>query len=127
MNSEIPTSGARPDTGASGINILLGLWILISPFAMGFHHLQAALWNNVAAGILIAAFAFFRVSKGHHQAGWSWGNAFLGLWLIISPFVLGFAHTLPAKWNNIIVGAIIGLLACVSANSTKRQTATPTL
>jgi SPW repeat len=46
---------------------------------------------------------------GKHQAGWSWLNLILGIWLVVSPFVL-FASG-GAMWNNVIVGVIIAALA----------------
>jgi hypothetical protein len=105
----------------SGINILLGLWILISPYVLAFHQLPPAVWNNVILGILIAFFAFVRVSSIENQPVWSWWNALLGLWVVISPFVLGFAQTTTALVNNIVAGALVGLLACTSAHVTAPQ------
>jgi hypothetical protein len=38
---------------------------------------------------------------------WSrWANVILGIWLILSPFILGFI-TSQAIWNNIIVGFLV--------------------
>jgi hypothetical protein len=39
-----------------------------------------------------------------------WIMLVFGLWMIISPWVLG-AATSPLKWSNIIVGLITTLLA----------------
>lgn len=36
-----------------------------------------------------------------------WFNFTLGLWLIISPFLLGYSHLRAAMWNEIIVGVLI--------------------
>jgi hypothetical protein len=36
----------------------------------------------------------------------SWLNALLGIWLIISPWVYGFAGT-GQEWNSIVVGIIV--------------------
>ena len=39
-----------------------------------------------------------------------WWNVFFGLWLAISPFVLGFTN--PAlRWSNVAVGGAVILLA----------------
>lgn len=43
-------------------------------------------------------------------AGASWINFLAGIWLILSPFVLGNFST-QAFWNNIIVGAIVLVLS----------------
>lgn len=33
--------------------LLLGLWILISPWALGFSSYNTAMWSNVVTGVLI--------------------------------------------------------------------------
>jgi hypothetical protein len=106
-----PTAG-----GASWVNVLLGIWIIISPFMVQFARLPAAMWNNVIVGVVIAVFALIR-SSIPRQSGWSWANVILGIWMIISPFALG-AMTTAILWNNIILGIIIAIVA--SANATMR-------
>jgi len=39
-----------------------------------------------------------------------WLKFLLGLWLIVSPFTLGYWHVTPALWNQVVTGAIIILL-----------------
>jgi hypothetical protein len=52
------------------------------------------------------------------STGWlSMVNVAAGVWLIAAPFVLGFGHdphAASSTWNDIIVGAIVVLLAGVS-------------
>ncbi|MGB9475336.1 MAG: SPW repeat protein [Candidatus Udaeobacter sp.] len=105
--------------GASWVNVLLGIWVLISPFMVQFARLPAAMWNNVIVGIVIALLALIRTSTPW-QSGWSWANVILGIWMIISPFALG-AMTTAILWNNIILGIVIALVAC--ANATMRTPA----
>ena len=40
-----------------------------------------------------------------------WANLVLGLWLVLSPWILGFSGTSSATWNGVIVGLLVGLLA----------------
>ncbi len=35
----------------------------------------------------------------------------LGLWALVSPYVLQFSGTILALWNNVIVGAAVTILA----------------
>jgi hypothetical protein len=43
---------------ASGLNILLGIWLLASPWVFGYHTVgPAAIWNSVIVGALIAILA----------------------------------------------------------------------
>jgi hypothetical protein len=99
--------------GISWINILLGIWMIISPFALGFANVPRSMWNNVVLGIVIAIVAIIRTSTTR-QPGWGWLNALLGIWVVISPLVLGLVLG-NAIWNNVILGIIITILAWSSA------------
>jgi hypothetical protein len=37
---------------------------------------------------------------------WFWVVVILGLWLIVSPWVLGYSGQVNATWNAVIVGII---------------------
>jgi hypothetical protein len=115
MNGEDSRAGQRRSSPFSALNILLGVWLIVSPFVLAFHHLTPAVWNNVAVGILVGLFALFRNSGGYDEPGWSWCNAILGLWLVVSPWALGFASTGSAMVNNLVAGGVIALLAFISA------------
>jgi hypothetical protein len=41
------------------INVAIGAWLIISPFVLGFSTLEAATWNHIITGIVIAALAFW--------------------------------------------------------------------
>jgi hypothetical protein len=115
-------AGATQTTaGASWLTILLGIWVIISPFVVQFSQLPAAMWNNVIVGIVIAVLAIIRTSVPW-QTGWSWANVILGIWMIISPFVLGVMTT-AILWNNIILGIVIAIVASGSASSRAPATA----
>ena len=81
----------------SGINIVAGLWLIIAPFVLGYEGIQAALWNDVLVGIIVAAFAVARVARPLMNPSLSWLNALLGLWLIVAPFVLATAARSRAR------------------------------
>lgn len=44
----------------SWVNFILGLWLIVAPFALHYRDLSAAMWNNVIVGIVIAILAIFR-------------------------------------------------------------------
>ena len=48
--------------------------------------------------------------SSRHGSGWV--NIALGIWMIVSPFVLAI-HSSKAIWNNVIAGAIVGILALI--------------
>lgn len=105
--NEWPESASRwTKDGTSWVNIVLGMWVLISPFVLATQSFKT-IWNNVLTGAVIGILALIRSRM--HRPGWSWLNLILGIWLVISPFVL-FASGV-AIWNNIIAGIIIAASA----------------
>ena len=94
--------------GAIWLNILLGIWVLISPIVLAFGPSSAAVWNNIATGAAVIILALIHTSMPR-QSGWSWVNLLLGIWLIISPFVLVFGATLLR--NNVILGIVIAIVS----------------
>ena len=102
----------RSRDGSSWINALLGIWVIVSPFVMAIHS-SKAIWSNVIAGAVVVVLAIVRWSM--HQPGWSWLNLILGMWLVISPFVLFLGG--PAMWNNVILGIIIAAFALTNTYS----------
>jgi hypothetical protein len=69
--------------------------------------------NNVVAGAAVGILALIRWSM--HQPGWRWLNLILGMWLVISPFVLFLSAA--AMWNNVILGIIIAAFALTNTYS----------
>ena len=115
MKEEMEMNGSYgSEVRSSWINILLGIWVLISPFVLTLA-LPRAIWNNVATGIVVGILAIIRLNAPR-QPGWSWINVILGIWLIISPFVLGFAVG-DGLWNNVILGIIIAAFALGNAST----------
>ena len=108
--------------GTSWINILLAIWVIVSPFVLAFADRPRLMWNNVATGCAIGILAILRTSM-RNQPGWSWANVVLGVWLIISPLVLVYVIGSNALWNNVILGIIITILAWSNSAAAVRATA----
>ncbi|MFP5503028.1 MAG: SPW repeat protein [Candidatus Sericytochromatia bacterium] len=98
----------------SDLNLVLGVWLIVAPFALGYAYFEAAMWNSIVVGLLVAAFAAWRGFG--HAGGWAaWANVILGAWLLASPWMFGHAAIQAALFNDVIVGAAIGALALASA------------
>jgi len=109
---------------ASGLDVLAGIWLLISPFVLSFPGTTGATGNNVLFGIIIAVLAAIR-AFGAYRASWiSWLNALFGLWVLVSPWFLGFSSFTAPLWNNIIMGIIVIVLSCWSAFASESTTPT---
>jgi len=88
------------------INVLLGAWLVLSPFfGIGGTSDVAAL-NSYLAGAAVAIFAIAALTRP--QMWEEYTNIVLGVWLILAPFVLGFTNQAAPMWNQIIVGILIG-------------------
>src|SRR5947199_4934511 len=49
------------------INLLLGLWVLVAPWALGFAESVGAMGNHVAVGIVVAALAAIELWLVHRK------------------------------------------------------------
>ncbi|MBI3909869.1 MAG: SPW repeat protein [Armatimonadetes bacterium] len=99
-----------PAAWASWINVVLGVWMIISPFVLRFAASSAALdWNSITFGILIVIASLAAISS--LSPGPSWLNVVFGIWLITAPFILGFGAITAATTNSVVVGIVVGVLA----------------
>lgn len=91
-------------------NLILGGVLFFSPwifgFAAGIQTQNAWVSGIVIAIISIAALAAFTVWE-------EWLNLIAGLWVIVSPWVLGFQDSGTAMTVNVVIGIIVAALAVV--------------
>lgn len=92
----------------SSIELVIGLWLLLAPLALGF-------FNNPSAAlvtILVATTVFFISQLGiANQQPWEeWVNLIAAVVLIAAPWVLGYASIAAATWNSVICGGLLVLL-----------------
>jgi membrane protein YdbS with pleckstrin-like domain len=91
------------------VNLVLGIWLAVSPYVLGYADQATPAWNAYVVGVVIlviAAAAIWAFQKWEE-----WINAVLGLWLIVSPWILGYSEVATPLWNQIIVGVVVGGLA----------------
>ncbi|MCC6889364.1 MAG: SPW repeat protein [Hyphomicrobiales bacterium] len=91
------------------LNLILGAFLFFSPWIFGFAsgaQTQNAVISGIAIMVLsIAALAAF--------ATWEeWLNLIIGLWVVVSPWVLGFADT-TAAMVALAVGILVAAIAAV--------------
>jgi hypothetical protein len=100
---------------ASGVNVLAGLWLLLSPWIFQVRVGDAGTWNSIVVGIVVALFAATRFVAGIRAGGLSAINTALGAWTVISPFVYRYSGNPTRTWNSIVVGIIVLFCAAAAA------------
>ena len=90
-------------------NLVLGLWLVISPWALSYTMAAVPTWNAIIVGVIIAVAAIAAIVAFHTWE--EWVNIALAVWLIASPFALDYASHATVLWNQLIVGVLVGLLA----------------
>jgi hypothetical protein len=99
--------------GSIWLTILVGLWLVASPLALGYEEDETAMvWIPIAAGALIALFAVLRATGVRSVLLHFLTMAVAGALVVVSLIV---AETDLARWNGIAGGAIAFFLAVVAA------------
>lgn len=94
---------------AEAVNVILAIWLVVSPFVLGLSHNIALTCSNIAVGI---ALILVEVATELGGAALQALVVPLGVWLFASPFVLGFpnagflANNIILAFVTIAVGAI---------------------
>ncbi len=112
-------------TWASWVDFVLGLWLIIAPFVLGYRALSGtATWNDVLLGVLIAVFSLWTALKFSVPAAAKWLLIIFGLWVLIAPFVLHTRVIARVTPNDVIVGLAVLILAIVRMSIGRRPEAT---
>lgn len=91
-------------------NLVLGAFLFFSPWIFGFDAGKIS-QNATIAGIVIAVIAIAALAA---FAVWEeWLNLIVGLWVLVSPWVLKFQGATHAMTVHVIVGAAVAILAAV--------------
>ena len=99
------------------IILAFGLWLLGSPWWLQYFSGRpytdqtAASWNSIFFGLAVTILAVWVLALP--QKWEEWINLVLGLWLVVSPWALGFDNYTLATVNMVVVGGIIALFAAV--------------
>lgn len=91
------------------VGIALGVWMLVSPWVVGFSDHSAATMNALIMGTILVLEELLELNV--HEAAEEWIDIVAGLWLMISPIALGFASLTPAAVSTMAVGLLTVLFA----------------
>lgn len=101
------------------VNLVLGVWVFLSPWILqrpsitgtgaGEGIASAAAWNLWIVGVAVAVLALAALFA--FQIWEEWVNVALGIWLLVSPWVLGFSSAAALTWNAVLAGVVIAIVA----------------
>lgn len=96
---------------------LVGLWTIVSPYILGYSALSTPTWHAYILGIVLIILGIVTAvwENVKYDRTLDWITAVVGLWLVVSPFVLAFSTETAAMWNNIIAGVVVIVLAVWAA------------
>ena len=98
---------------------LLGIWLCLSPWALGYDLEPIATQAAVISGIVIILAELVTLSV--FRSWEEWINVILGAWLIICPWILGISAS-AVRANFIVVGLLIIVLAFYEVWDARRHT-----
>lgn len=91
------------------LNALVGAWLVLSPWVMGFQDQMAPTASSVIVGLALIAASLGAVFMP--RAWEEWSQAGLGLWMVVSPWVLGFSSQMGIMRVAVASGIVVLALA----------------
>ena len=87
-------------------SLLLGVWLVLSPFALGFA--GAAVWITIVLGLCVILFAIegFVIPSYLEE----WGELLIGLALLVVPWTIGY-ESVSATVSSMVSGILVILFA----------------
>ncbi|MDQ0753622.1 hypothetical protein QF034_007853 [Streptomyces africanus] len=118
--------GGRDVALVDGPVFLLGLYCAASPWIVHYTTSQPPLvTHNLIMGIAIGLLALGFTRAPERMYGLSWAMCALGVWMIISPWVVGDSPDAGVVWNNIIIGALAVILGLACTATAAKASARP--
>jgi SPW repeat len=107
------------------LGILTGLWVALSPLFITLQHGGSnANIADLIAGLAVAAFGAVAVASRRGFGSLEFGSLVLGVWVIVSSFILDAKFTIaaPMFWSNTFAGAVLVLLGLAGLATAGRAT-----
>ncbi|SFP35517.1 SPW repeat-containing protein [Mesorhizobium sp. NFR06] len=87
------------------ITLVLAICLFISPWVIGYTAAMVPAWNAWIVGVALGIMALATLSV---FAEWEeWVNLVLGLWLIVSPWLLKFAADTNVMATHVVLGVLV--------------------
>jgi hypothetical protein len=114
--------GGRDVALVDGPVFLLGLYCAASPWIVHYTTSQPDLVvHNLIVGIAIGLLALGFTRAPERMYGLSWAMCALGVWMIVSPWIVGESPDAGVVWNNIVIGALALILGLMCIGTAARS------
>ena len=100
----------------SWTNAVLGVWLILAPFALRYASPRATV-EDIVFGLIIGGLALWR-ALGPETPPMRTVSAIValaGLWVAIAPFALGYSTLVAAVRNDVFVGLLVLILGGIRA------------
>lgn len=91
--------------------LMIGIWLVASRWILTYRSpdtvgLDIASWNFIVVGVTLVILGFIAITS--YRLWQEWLDVAAAVWLIVSPWALGFHQAMPtAMWNAIICGLAV--------------------
>jgi SPW repeat len=96
------------------LTTFVGVWVLFSLEVIHYFFPAVAFTSAIAWSHGLVGFALIVVGAAAvagYQLWEEWVDVLLGLWLIASPWIIDFAGVAPLRWNAVLSGTVVVVLA----------------
>ena len=100
-------------------NMVLAIILFVTPWVLGYADQPSPAWNTWVSAVVIAGLAIAAVMA---FAEWEeWLELVLGLWVAVSPWILGFAGNVTATWAHVAIGILVAVIAAWELYQVRQQ------
>lgn len=92
----------------------IGAWLVLASIALNYGSSGAAISNTIM-GLLLVVLAIVGSRSPLESSPICWITGAIGVWLFLSPFVLGYTDQLLVMANNLWMGLFIVILSAFAA------------
>jgi hypothetical protein len=107
---------------SEGLMLLASTYAAISPWVVGFHGASGDLAvSDLIVGLVLVMLTLGVAASNQHLYGLTWVSTLIGIWLIITPWVVhGTDRTAGLIVSNVVTGACIVLIGAAMTGVTLR-------
>lgn len=107
------------------VTAIIGIWLFLTPWLFSEVSLYAGTGVAMNFWIVGGAIAILSFLALQRLQAWEEGiNIALGVWMFLSPWILGFSSSRVLLWNALISGVLVAALAGAALPQARRTQTT---